>query len=83
MTRTGTAGYVAAWLTAFSGSARPRTDVILRKGASTATARKGTVRAGARVTVVGSAKDSRERAWLKIRTANGSTGWIAAWLTQP
>jgi uncharacterized protein YraI len=83
MTRTGTAGYVAAWLTAFSGSARPRTDVVLRKGASTATARKGTVRDGARVTILGSAKDSRERAWLKIRTTTGSTGWIAAWLTQP
>ena len=83
MTRGGQAAYVAAWLTTFSGTARPRTDIVLRKGASTSTARKGTIRAGVRVTVIGSSKDGRDRAWLKVRTASGSTGWIAAWLTQP
>ena len=83
MTRSGQAAYVAAWLMAFSGTARPRTDIVLRKGASTSTTRKGTIRAGVRVTVIGSSKDARERAWLKVRTASGNTGWIAAWLTQP
>ena len=83
MTRSGQAAYVGAWLTTFSGTARPRTDIVLRKGASTSTARKGLIRAGVRVTVIGSSKDGRERAWLKVRTASGSTGWIAAWLTQP
>jgi len=83
MTRSGQAAYVAAWLTSFSGTTRPRTAVVLRKAASTTTARKATLRAGVRVTVIGSAKDTRERAWLKVRTASGTTGWIAAWLTQP
>lgn len=72
MTRTGKAAYVPAWLTAFSGTTRARTDVILRKGASTSTARKGTIRAGVRVTVIGRSKDGRERAWLKVRTAWGT-----------
>lgn len=83
MTRAGKAAYVAAFLTTFSGSAKARTNVVLRKTASTAATRKGTIRTGARVTVVGSSRDGRNRAWLKVVTASGSTGWIAAWLTQP
>ena len=83
MTRKGTAAYVAAWVTAFTGSARPRVDVILRKGASTTTARKATIREGVRLTVTGSARDSRDRAWLKVVTPSGRTGWIAGWLTRP
>jgi hypothetical protein len=83
MTLSGQAGYVAAWLTAFSGSARARTDVILRASASTRAARRAVVRGGIRVTVIGSAKDRSSRAWLKVRTPSGRTGWVAAWLTMP
>ncbi len=83
MTRDGTAAYVAAWITALSGTARTQTNVVLRSGASTSTARRATIKAGVRVTVTRSARDGRNRAWLKVRTAAGRTGWIAGWLTQP
>jgi len=83
MTRNGKAAYVAAWVTAFTGSARPLVDIVLRKGASTSTGRKATIREGVRVTVTGSARDSRNRAWLKVMTPSGRTGWIAGWLTRP
>ena len=83
MTRKGAAAWVAGWLTAFSGSARARTNVVLRATASTGAARRAIIRAGARVTIIGSARDRHARAWLKVRTASGHTGWIAGWLTQP
>jgi uncharacterized protein YgiM (DUF1202 family) len=83
MTGTGVAAWVAGWVTAYSGSARPTTNVVLRAAASTSAARKAVVRAGTRVTITGSRKDSRERSWLQVRTATGRTGWIAGWLTQP
>jgi hypothetical protein len=83
MTRNGKAAFVAAWVTAFSGSALTRTNVSLRKAASTGSNRKAVIKAGTRVTIVRSAKDTQERVWLKIRTASGQTGWIAGWLTRP
>jgi hypothetical protein len=83
MTGSGTAGYVAGWLTAFSGTARARTSVILRGAASTGAARRAVLKAKTRVTIIGSTKDRSNRAWLKVRTASGRTGWIAAWLTTP
>jgi uncharacterized protein YraI len=83
MTLKGKAGYVAAWQTSFSGSAKLRATLVLRSKPSTSASRKGTVKSGVRVTVTGSRKDSRERAWLKVRTASGRTGWIAGWYTKP
>lgn len=83
VTRTGTTGYVAGWVTALSGSARPRAAIVLRSRPSTEASRRATVRAGVRVEVLGSAHDRRNRAWLKVRTPSGQAGWIAAWLTAP
>lgn len=83
MTRKGTAAWVAAWVTAFSGTARARTTVVLRSAPSTRAARRGSVKAGRRVEVLRSAEDGTSRAWLKVRTSSGRTGWIAAWLTKP
>ncbi|HYO42755.1 MAG TPA: SH3 domain-containing protein [Candidatus Limnocylindrales bacterium] len=83
MTRSGTAAYVAGWIVGFSGTARPGSNAVLRTAASTGAGRKAVIKAGDRVTVTGSAKDGRERAWLKVRTSSGRTGWIAAWLMQP
>jgi Bacterial SH3 domain len=83
MTRGGQAGYVAAWLTAFAGSARTRTNVVLRASPSTDAARRGVVKSGVRVTVLRSARDRHARAWLRVATGSGRTGWIAAWLAKP
>jgi hypothetical protein len=83
MTRSGQAGYVAAWLTSLAGSTRARRSVVLRAAPSTGAARRAVVRAGARVTVLRSTRDRNERAWLRVTTASGRTGWIAAWLTAP
>ena len=83
MTRTGQAGYVAAWLTSFAGSARARTSVVLRGGPSTGAARRGVIRAGTRVTVLRSTRDRQDRAWLRVSTPSGRSGWVAAWLTMP
>ena len=83
MTRKGTAAWVAAWTTGFTGSARVRSNVVLRAAASTGAGRRAVVKAGARVTVLASARDRQARARLKVRTGSGRTGWIAAWLTAP
>jgi SH3-like domain-containing protein len=83
MTRTGKRGYVAAWATGFTGTARPRTRIVLRSAPSTGAHRLALVKAGVRVSIVRSAHDREDRAWIKVRTPSGRTGWIAAWLTRP
>jgi hypothetical protein len=83
MTRTGKAAWVAAWIVTFRGTARARTDVVLRSSASQVAHRRAVVRGGARVTVLSSTHDRRDRTWFSVRTSSGSTGWIAGWLTTP
>jgi len=83
MTRRGVRGWVAAWATRFTGTARPYTTVVLRSSASTHAHKRTTVAAGTRVRVIGSGQDSKHRAWLRVLTPTGRSGWIAAWLTQP
>ena len=83
MTRTGRMGYVAAWISAYAGTTRARTNVILRAAPSTGSARRSVVKAGTRVTVLRATRDGTSRAWLKVRTSTGRTGWIAAWLSMP
>ena len=82
-TRTGKRGYVAAWTSTYAGTTRARTNVVLRARASTGSARRSVIRAGVRVTVLGATRDGTSRAWLRVRTSAGRTGWIAAWLTMP
>ena len=83
MTRGGQAGYVAAWATGFTGTAATRTRIVLRSDHSVFARSRGLVPDGTRVSVLRSGRDRYERAWLKVRTPNGRTGWIAAWLTRP
>ena len=83
MTRGGRKGYVPAWVTRFFGTGRTRTELALRANHSIHAKRIGPVRANVRFTILGSGQDRRDRAWLKVRTPNGRTGWIAAWLTKP
>jgi subtilisin family serine protease len=82
-TAAGQTGFVAAWLQTFSGSAVPTVNVLLRAGPSTSATSIVTVRAGTRVSVLGSTADSALRAWLKVRIADGRTGYMAAWLLKP
>ncbi len=82
-TASGKTGYVAAWLPVFTGSAEPTANVILRASPSTSARAIVTVAKGTRVTVLGSTASSTYRAWLKVRTANGQIGYMAAWLMQP
>jgi hypothetical protein len=82
MTRSGHAGWVAGWNVAYAGTARTGPKLILRATPSLHGARRGTVAPGARVAIVGSARDTADRAWLKV-VSSGRTGWIAAWLTKP
>jgi hypothetical protein len=83
MTRGGRAGWVAGWAVAYAGSARTGPKLVLRGSPSVHGARRGAVAAGARVTIVGSGRDGADRAWLKVVTPRGATGWVAAWLTTP
>ena len=83
ITRSGVVGYVGAWLTSLSGSARARTSVNLRARPSTAASRRATVKAGVRVTVLATRHDRQFRTWLKVKTPSGRTGWVAGWLTEP
>jgi hypothetical protein len=83
ITRSGAAGYVGAWLTTLSGSARARTGAILRARPSTTASRRASVKAGTRLTVLASKPDHAFRTWLKVRTPSGRTGWVAGWLTEP
>ncbi len=82
-TRTGRRGFIPAWRSDFSGSARARTTMVLRARHTVRSARIGRVTEGTRVSVLRGAHDSRNRAWIEIRTTSGRTGWIAAWLTRP
>jgi uncharacterized protein YgiM (DUF1202 family) len=83
ITRSGAVGYVGAWLASFSGAARARTSVNLRARPSTTANRRAAVKAGTRVTVLGSRQDRSLRTWLKVKTPSGRTGWVASWLTAP
>jgi hypothetical protein len=83
MTQTGRLGYVAAWMSAYAGTTRARTNLNLRAKATTRSARRSVVKDGTRVTVLGTTRDGTSRTWLKVRTPTGRTGWIAAWLTMP
>jgi hypothetical protein len=82
-TSSGKTGYVAAWLVRFSGTATPSTNVILRSSASLTARNLETLGAGARVTVLGTAKDTAFRVWLNVKTSSGHKGWVAAWLMRP
>jgi hypothetical protein len=58
-----------------------KTKLVLRAGAGTDRASRGSIRAGARVTVIGAFRtDKYGRTWAPIRTATGRTGWVAGWL---
>ncbi len=57
------------------------TAVRLRSGASTATRLIGTLVAGTKVGVVGSARDGSGRTWLHV-VVGGRLGWMAGWLTR-
>ena len=83
MTVSGHAGWVAGWNVAYDGSARTRKAVVLRATPSLHGSRRGLVSSGARVRIVGSTRDRTLRAWLKVVTPGGKTGWIAGWLTSP
>jgi uncharacterized protein YgiM (DUF1202 family) len=57
--------------------------VILRSAASLSARNLETIRAGSRVTVLGTTKDGAFRVWLNVRTSAGHKGWVAAWLLRP
>jgi hypothetical protein len=80
VTAKGVKGFVAAWLGRWSGSAVTTTSVVVRSSASTSARKVATVKEHQRVTVIRSVKDRHERVWLQVRTARGTTGWMAAWL---
>jgi hypothetical protein len=82
-TSSGKTGYVAAWLVGFAGTAAPVTDLILRSSPSLTANKIETIRAGARVTILGTAKDGAFRVWLNVKTSSGHKGWVAAWLMRP
>jgi hypothetical protein len=83
ITRSGKKGWVAAWATSFAGTTVTRASLHLRKDHSVFAKSLGQVRAGLRVSILTSARDRYDRAWLKVRTPNGRVGWVAAWLTRP
>ena len=76
-------GYVAAWLVRFRGKAHIKATTTLRTGGSRSAHSLGKVPRGARVTVIGSWADSKERVWFRIRTGTGRVGWVASWKTRP
>jgi hypothetical protein len=82
-TSTGKTGFVAAWLVSFGGSAVAVPAVVVRATPALTAKAVETVAAGQRMTVLGSARDAGYHVWLKVRTASGHTGWVAAWLTKP
>jgi hypothetical protein len=82
-TSSGKTGYVAAWLLRFSGTAVAATNVVLRSSPYLMATRIETVRAGTRVSVLGSIRDTSYRIWLKVKTPSGNTGLMAAWLMRP
>jgi uncharacterized protein YgiM (DUF1202 family) len=79
----GKAGYVAAWLLRFDGTARPKVNVLLRASPSLTGKKIETVGALKRLTVLRSRKDGALRVWLNVRTSTGRTGWVAGWLSRP
>jgi hypothetical protein len=82
-TSSGKTGYVAAWLVRFAGTATPSTNVVLRSSGSLMANNLETIRIGARVTVLGTARDAAFRVWLNVKTSSGHKGWVAAWLMRP
>jgi hypothetical protein len=76
-------GYVAAWLVRFRGTAHIKTTTTLRTGGSSTARSLGKVPRGARVTLIGSFADNKERVWFRIRTGTGRVGWVASWNTRP
>jgi len=76
-------GYVAAWLVRFRGSAHIKVTTTLRTGGTAHARSLGKVPRGARVTVIGSWADRKERVWFRIRTGTGRVGWVASWNTRP
>jgi SH3 domain-containing protein len=82
-TSSGKTGYVAAWLLGFAGTAVTVPAVILRSSPSLGARNLETIRAGSRVTILGTTKDGAFRVWLKVKTSSGHTGWVAAWLMRP
>jgi hypothetical protein len=82
-TAAGKAGYVAAWLLRFGGTARPKVNVLLRASPSLTGKKIETVGALKRLTVLRSRKDGALRVWLNVRTSTGRTGWVAGWLSRP
>ncbi len=83
MTPKGVAGWIAGWKAAYAGSARAVTRLVLRSSPSTHAGRRDVIAPGARLRITGSTHDTHRRAWLRVRTASGRTGWVAAWLTRP
>jgi hypothetical protein len=82
--------YTTKWVWPRAPKAKPKpsrligatkAEVVLRAGARTDAASRGTIHAGARVTVIGSFRaDKLGRTWAPIRTGTGRKGWVAAWL---
>ena len=83
ITRSGHRGYLPGWATAFAGTAVTEARLHLRKDHSASTKSLGLTRSGVRVAILKSGHDRDDRAWLKVRTPSGRTGWVAAWLTKP
>ena len=83
MTLAGRAGWVAGWNLAYAGSAQTAKALVLRATPSLRGSRRGLVTAGARVRILRSGRDGALRAWLRVETPAGKTGWIAGWLTKP
>ena len=79
----GQIGYVAGWLMNFTGTAVPVSNVIVRSSPWLTGKKVEAITAGKRVTILGTATDRAFRVWLKVKTASGHTGWLAAWLMRP
>jgi hypothetical protein len=79
----GQIGYVAGWLVNFTGTAVPVANVIVRSSPWLTGKQVEAIGAGKRVTILGTATDRAFRVWLKVKTASGHTGWLAAWLMRP
>jgi uncharacterized protein YgiM (DUF1202 family) len=79
----GQIGYVAGWLLNFTGTAVPVSNVIVRSSPWLTGKKIEAIAPGQRVTILATGKDRAYRVWLKVKTASGHTGWVAAWLMRP